>query len=65
MITEFKKRPVSINSEISDAIFTEAGRLKATYKIAIVTPEAIAEGAAVGYFLFLIFFQMESVIAFF
>ena len=45
MLTELKKRPVLINSEISDEIFAEAGRLKASYKISLADSIALAEAS--------------------
>jgi predicted nucleic acid-binding protein len=48
LITEFLKQPVSINAEISDEIFDEAGRLKATYKISLADSVALAEAAVSG-----------------
>jgi len=43
MTAELKKRPVLINPEISDAIFTDAGRLKATYRISLADAIALAQ----------------------
>ena len=43
MWTEFKRLPVSINAEISDEIFTEAGRLKASYNISFADSFALAQ----------------------
>ena len=48
MVTEVKKRPVHINSEITDEIFTEAGRLKATYKISFADSFALAQAKVSG-----------------
>ncbi len=48
VLTEIKKRPLSINAEISDAIFMEAGRLKATYKISLADSFALAQALATG-----------------
>jgi predicted nucleic acid-binding protein len=45
MFAEFKKRPISINHEISDELFEEAGRLKATYKISIADSIALAQAS--------------------
>ncbi|MDR3277923.1 MAG: PIN domain-containing protein [Oscillospiraceae bacterium] len=45
MIVEFKKRPITIASEITDEIFAEAGRLKAFYKISLADSIALAETA--------------------
>jgi len=41
--SEIKKRPVEINEEITDAIFNEAGRLKASYKISLADSIALAQ----------------------
>jgi len=43
MVAEVKKRPIQINSEISDEIFIEAGRLKATYKMSFADTFALAQ----------------------
>ncbi|MDR1733101.1 MAG: PIN domain-containing protein [Synergistaceae bacterium] len=43
VVTELKKHPVTIVSEISDIVFAEAGRLKATYKISLADAIAAAE----------------------
>jgi PIN domain nuclease of toxin-antitoxin system len=43
VVFELKKRPIAIVSEISDAVFTEAGRLKATYRISLADSIALAE----------------------
>jgi predicted nucleic acid-binding protein len=48
MVAAFLKQPVSINAEISDEIFAEAGRLKATYKISLADCVALAEAAVSG-----------------
>ena len=48
MVSELKKRPVNINSEISDEVFKEAGRLKATYKISLADAVALAEASVSG-----------------
>ncbi|MDR2762902.1 MAG: PIN domain-containing protein [Planctomycetaceae bacterium] len=45
IITKFKKLPVSVNSEITDKLFAEAGRLKATYKISLADAIALAEAS--------------------
>ncbi len=47
MMANLKKGPVSVNSEISDDIFAEAGRLKATYKISLADSIALAQTLAV------------------
>ena len=46
MYAAFQKRPVHINSETSDAIFKEAGRLKATYKVSLADSIALAQALA-------------------
>jgi len=43
IISEVKKRRLEINQEISDALFKEAGRLKATYKISFADSIALAQ----------------------
>ena len=43
IISEIKKRPITINAEISDEIFYEAGRLKASYKISLADSFALAQ----------------------
>ena len=43
MLLELKKRPLNINSEISDEFFAQAGRLKATYKISFADSFALAQ----------------------
>ncbi len=43
MLASLRKSPVSINSEISDDIFIEAGRLKATYRISLADSIALAQ----------------------
>ena len=48
MLAEFKKRPVVIHHEISDEVFVEAGRLKASYKISLADSIALAETAISG-----------------
>jgi len=42
-LEEFKQSPITISSEISDEIFTEAGRLKASYKISLADAIALAQ----------------------
>jgi len=46
VLSEIKKRPIRINAEITDAIFTEAGRLKALYKISFADSIALAQAKA-------------------
>ena len=48
MLFELKKLPVVINSEISDKIFEEAGRLKASYKISLADSIVLAETSVSG-----------------
>ncbi|MCL2055369.1 MAG: PIN domain-containing protein [Oscillospiraceae bacterium] len=48
MLSEFKKCPVVINSQITDEIFSEAGRMKATYKISLADSIALAEASLSG-----------------
>jgi predicted nucleic acid-binding protein len=43
-----KKLPIEIETEISDNIFTEAGRLKASYKISLADSIALAQALATG-----------------
>ena len=43
ILLEIKKRPIIINSLVSDEIFNEAGRLKATYKISLADSFALAQ----------------------
>jgi len=43
IMSEIRKRPIEINSEITDEIFTQAGRLKATYKISLADSIALAQ----------------------
>lgn len=42
IIAEIKSRPITVIAEISDALFEEAGRLKALYKISFADTFAIA-----------------------
>ena len=48
IISEIRKRPVEINSEISDEIFIEAGRLKSLYKISFADSFALAQAKICG-----------------
>jgi predicted nucleic acid-binding protein len=48
MVVEFLKQSVSINAEINDDIFKEAGRLKASYKISLADSIALAEALVSG-----------------
>jgi predicted nucleic acid-binding protein len=45
VVLELIKRPVTVVSEISDAVFAEAGRLKATYRISLADSIALAEAS--------------------
>jgi predicted nucleic acid-binding protein len=44
-IVAIQNTPIIIYSEMSDAVFTEAGRLKATYRISLADAVALAEVA--------------------
>ena len=48
VLLEIKKRPITINAEISDAIFNEAGRLKASYRISLADSFALAQTIVSG-----------------
>jgi len=48
MLGKVKKLPISIVHEISDAVFLEAGRLKAVYKVSIADAVALAEASVFG-----------------
>ena len=43
VLSEIKKRPLTINAEITDEIFSEAGRLKASHKISLADSFALAQ----------------------
>jgi len=43
LLSEVKKCPIEINTEITDEIFSEAGRLKASYKISLADSIALAQ----------------------
>ena len=43
ILSEIIKRPININAEITEQIFTEAGRLKASYKISFADSFALAQ----------------------
>ena len=45
---KFKQLPINIYHEISDEIFTEAGRLKASYKISLADSVALAQTIVSG-----------------
>ena len=46
ILSEITKRPININAEITDEIFKEAGRLKASYKISLADSFALAQTIA-------------------
>jgi len=48
MLSAVKKRPIQINAEITDEIFSEAGRLKATYKMSFADSFALAQAVVSG-----------------
>ena len=48
MLAEFKKLPVEIFTELTDEIFAEAGRLKASYKISLADSFALAQALVSG-----------------
>ncbi|MCL2199722.1 MAG: PIN domain-containing protein [Defluviitaleaceae bacterium] len=48
ILAEIKKRPIEINPEITDEIFTEAGRFKAMYKISFADSFALAQAKVLG-----------------
>jgi predicted nucleic acid-binding protein len=48
IISEIKKRPIRINTEITDEIFSEAGRLKASYRISFADSFALAQALVTG-----------------
>ena len=48
IMTEIKKRPIEVNSEITDEIFVEAGRLKSSYKISFADSFALAQALVSG-----------------
>jgi predicted nucleic acid-binding protein len=43
VLSEVLKRPITINAEITDEIFTAAGRLKASYKVSLADAFALAQ----------------------
>jgi len=45
VISKIKSQPIKIISEISDALFEEAGRLKALYKVSFADIFALAEAS--------------------
>jgi len=48
MLNSIKKSPVEVISEISDAVFSEAGRIKASYKVSLADTIALAESLVSG-----------------
>ena len=48
ILTEIIKRPIAINSEITDEIFYHAGRLKSSYKISFADSFALAQTMVSG-----------------
>ncbi|MCL2147520.1 MAG: PIN domain-containing protein [Synergistaceae bacterium] len=48
ILSEVKKRPIRINAEITDEIFAEAGRLKASYKISFADSFVLAQASISG-----------------
>jgi PIN domain nuclease of toxin-antitoxin system len=48
ILSEIMNRPIDINAEITDEIFAEAGRLKASYKISLADCFALAQAAISG-----------------
>jgi predicted nucleic acid-binding protein len=48
MLTEIRKCPITINAEVTDEIFTEAGRLKASWKISLADSFALAQSLVTG-----------------
>jgi len=47
-VDDIKQSPIVVNREISDEIFLEAGRLKATYKISLADSIALAQAVVSG-----------------
>jgi len=48
LMSDVNQSPIAINREISDEIFLEAGRLKATYKISLADSVALAQAVVSG-----------------
>jgi predicted nucleic acid-binding protein len=48
VVSKVKSQPITIISDISDALFEEAGRLKASYKISLADAVALAGTSVVG-----------------
>ena len=47
-LSEIKRSPIVINREISDDIFAEAGRLKASYRVSLADSVALAQATVSG-----------------
>ena len=47
-LAEIKQSPIVVNHEFSDEIFTEAGRLKASYRISLADSVALAQAIVSG-----------------
>ena len=47
-LDEIKQSPIVVNHEFSDEIFTEAGRLKASYRISLADSVALAQAIVSG-----------------
>jgi predicted nucleic acid-binding protein len=47
-LEEIKRSPIAIDHEITDEIFSEAGRLKASYKMSLADSIALAEASVSG-----------------
>ena len=48
MLSEVSKRPITINAEITDEIFVEAGRLKSLYRMSFADSFALAQASVSG-----------------
>ena len=48
MLNSVKLTPIEIISEINDAVFSEAGRIKATYRVSLADTIALAESSVSG-----------------
>jgi predicted nucleic acid-binding protein len=47
-LSEFKKRPIAVISDISDELFEEAGRLKSLYRVSFADTFALAAASVSG-----------------
>jgi predicted nucleic acid-binding protein len=47
-LEEIKRSPIAIDHEITDEIFAEAGRLKASYKVSLADSIVLAEASVLG-----------------